>query len=76
MSKFYGQIKGDKGAATRGGHHSITSSVQSHNGSIQTQLTYKDEQLMVDVSISRESSAYGSTIFYGTFEEFIAKLKA
>ena len=76
MSKFYGQVQSSKTAATRTGHHSIKASVQSYSGSVITELTYEEDKLMVRVSTDSGSSAHGSTIFYGTFEEFEKKLKA
>lgn len=77
MAKFYGQINGGRGTATRTGHHNIRTSAQSYDGSIQTELSYNDEgKLMVRVDTSDCSSYYGSMTFYGTFEEFVAKLKA
>ena len=76
MSKFFGQVNGGRGTATRCGHSRIQASVQSHRGSVITELTYKDDQLMVRVDTSDCSSYYGSMTFYGTFEEFVAKLKA
>ena len=79
MAKFYGSIQGNRGAATRMGHQSIKSSVQSYDGSVITELSYNDEgQLLVDVSVAKdESTAYrGTRLFYGTLDEFIAKLTA
>lgn len=76
MSKFYGQVFGGRGTATRCGHRFIKTSVQSYDGSVQTELSYEGDELMVRVSTATESSCYGSTIFYGTFEEFVSKLKA
>ncbi len=78
MSKFYGSIQGNRGAATRGGSlaSGIKGSVQSYDGSVITELTYKEDTLMVRVLTSERSSSYGSTIFYGTFDEFVNKLKA
>ena len=76
MSKFYGQVFGGRGTATRCGHRFIKTSVQSYDGSVQTELSYNEDELMVRVSTTPESSSYGSTIFYGTFEEFVNKLKA
>lgn len=77
MSKFYGQVFGGRGAATRCGHSGITTSAQSFAGSIITELSYaEDDKLMVRVSTDEGSSACGSTIFYGTFDEFVNKLKA
>jgi hypothetical protein len=76
MSAFYGMVQGNRGAATRCGHTSISASVQSWNGSVITQLSYdNDHHLMISVNCSTGSSAYGTPIFYGTFEEFITKLK-
>lgn len=76
MSKFYGMVQGSRGPATRGGHRFIKTSAQSYDGSVQTELSYDGDELMVRVSTTPESSCYGSTIFYGTFEEFVNKLKA
>ena len=77
MSKFYAQINGGRGTATRCGHHSIRASVQSYDGSLRTELTYNDEgKLMVRIATDDRSSYYSETIFYGTFEDFVNKLKA
>ena len=79
MSKFYGSIQGNRGAATRGGSlaSGIKGSVQSYDGSVITYLDYNENgDLVVTVDVSRSSSSYGSTIFYGTFDEFVNKLKA
>ena len=76
MAKFYGSIQGNRGEATRMGHSSIKSSVRSYDGSVITYLSYDEDKLMVEVCVSNESSAYGRRIFYGTFEEYIAKLEA
>ena len=77
MAKFYGQIAGDRGAATRTGYSRIKATSQSYDGSVITELTYNDEgKLMVDVCVGDCSTAYGHRVFYGTFEEFVAKLKS
>jgi hypothetical protein len=79
MAKFYGSIQGNRGAATRMGHQSIRASVQSYDGSVITELSYnKEGQLLVDVSVAKdESTSYrGTRLFYGTLDEFIAKLTA
>jgi hypothetical protein len=53
MAKFYGQVQGNRGAATRMGHQSIKASVQSYDGSVITELSYnKEGQLLVDVSVA------------------------
>ena len=77
MARFYGMVQGNRGAATRCGSTSISASVQSWNGSVVTQLSYdKDDNLMISVNHSAGSSSYGTPIFYGTVDEFVAKLKA
>lgn len=77
MSKLYGSIQGNRGAATRCGHSHIKASVQSYDGSVITELSYNHEdKLMVEVSVAKdESTSYrGTRLFYGTLDEFIAKL--
>jgi hypothetical protein len=76
MAKLYGSIQGNRGAATRMGSSLMKSSVQSYDGSVITYMSYEDDKLMVEICVSNESSAYGRRIFYGTFEEYIAKLEA
>jgi hypothetical protein len=77
MSKFYGRVQGNRGEATRCGHNHIKTSAQSWNGSVITELTYdENNNLMVSISTSTESSGYGRQIFYGTFDEYISKLQA
>ena len=77
MSKFYGQIVGDRGAATRTDHRRIKTAAQSYSGSVITELTYNEEdKLMVEVCVGEnESTSYGRMIFYGTFEEYVKKLR-
>ena len=77
MAKFYGLIQGDRGAATRCGHHRIKAAAQSYDGSVITQLSYnKDGQLMVDISVAKDESTafYGQRVFYGTLDEFVDKI--
>ena len=79
MSKLYGQIQGNRGAATRCGHSHIRASVQSYDGSVITELQYNHEgQLMLEVTVAKdESTSYrGQRVFYGTLDEFVAKLSA
>ena len=76
MAKFYGTIQGARGPATRLGHKSIKAAAQSYDGSVITELSYDEDKLMVRVSTSKDSTTYGSTIFYGTFDEFVNKLTA
>ena len=75
MARFYGQVVGDRSAATRCGHRRIKAAAQSYDGSVITQLTYKEDgTLMVSIEIAEGSFSYGNTGFYGTMEEFKSKL--
>ena len=79
MSTFYATIQGNRGPATRRGSAAsgIKAAVQSWKGSVITSLSYnQDDELMVNISVSKGSSSYGDTIFYGTFEEFKQKLQS
>jgi hypothetical protein len=79
MSAFYGMVQGNRGSATRGGSRAsgFRSSVQSYDGSIITIMSYdKDDNLMVSIEVSEDSSCYGKRIFYGTFDEYIKKLES
>ena len=76
MSKLYGTLQGDRGAATRTGYKKITAAAQSYDGSVITEFTYVDDVLMVRVSAEKnESTTHGKTLFYGTFDEYIEKLR-
>ena len=78
MSTFYGCVQGNRGAATRGGSRAsgFKSTAQSWDGSVITRLSYNDkDELMVTIETSDRSAPYGTTIFYGTLEEFNKKLK-
>lgn len=75
MSKLYGSIQGNRGAATRTGSSMMKSSVQSYDGSVINYLSYNGDQLMIEVCVAEGSSSYGSRVFYGTFEEFVKKLE-
>ena len=77
MAKFYGSVVGNRGEATRLGHSRIKTAARSWDGSVVTELTYNENnELMVCVSTADYSSSLGTQIFYGTFDEFINKLKA
>ena len=77
MAKFYGSVVGNRGEAARCGHSRIKTAAQSWNGSIVTELTYdEDNNLMVSICTSEGSTSLGRQIFYGTFDEYVAKLKA
>lgn len=76
MSAFYGQVMGSaQTVGSRRGHKDIKVSAQSWNGSVITRLYYEGEDLMVDLQIADESSAYGYTAFNGTLEELKDRLK-
>jgi len=76
MSKFYGMVCGNRGAATRGGsaNSGFKASAQSYDGSIITYLDYdKDNKLLVQVGTNDGSSCctdWNSHDFRGTFAEF------
>lgn len=78
MSKFYGSVVGNNGAATRGGTLSsgIKTSNQSYDGSVITTMYESAGKLMIRIDYSTESSSRGSTVFNGTVEEYLEKLKA
>lgn len=78
MSKFYGSVVGNTGVATRGGTASsgIKTSNQSYDGSIITTMYEDAGNLMIRIDYSPESSSHGSTVFNGTVEEYLEKLKA
>ena len=77
MSKFYGQVSGASNTtASRRGHQDIAVSAQSWNGSLQTRLFYNnDNELMVDLSYSPDSSFYGKTIFNGKMEDLLKAIE-
>ena len=79
MSTFYGCVQGNRGSVTRVGSRAsgFKASAQSYNGSVITHLSYNDnDELMVEICASDSSSSYGTRIFYGTFDEYVNKLKA
>jgi hypothetical protein len=77
MAKFYGQVGGNRGVATRTGSSNIKTAAQSYDGSIITKLSYNSEnKLMVEICADDYSTSYGVRVFYGTYEEFINKIKS
>lgn len=76
MSKFYGTVQGARGQATRCGHTSIGAAAQSWDGSVIVWLTYRDDDLMVQINTSDGSSPYGHMEWKGTFDEFKQLLRA
>lgn len=78
MAKFYGQVEGQANTiASRRGSSYIKSSVQSWNGSITTELFYNDkEELCIEVMHTDGSGFGGYTVFRGTVENFLEKLKS
>ena len=76
MAKFYGTLKGSRGEATRLGSSDIKVAARSYDGSLITDMKYDERgELTVRLSASKGSSSYGDTIFYGTLEDLINKLK-
>lgn len=77
MSRFYGTVQGHRGPATRGGHKRIKTSAQSYDGSVITELFYNEQdELMVQIMAKKgESTTYGETLFYGTLDDYIEKLR-
>ena len=75
MATFYGQIKGMSGtAATRRGSRDshIFASLQSYNGSVQTELFYDDAgALCIQVYTADGSQMRGRTVYRGTVAEFV-----
>lgn len=72
MSKFYGMIQGNRGAATRGGsaNSGFRASCQSFDGSVISRMNYdSNDVLKVSLEIAKGSSAYGDTVFSGTLDE-------
>ena len=79
MSRYYGTLKGNKGVATRQGTSSsgLKVSAQSWNGSL---ITYihdgpDDGEPIFDLMVSTGSESVGHTIFSGTLDELIERLK-
>lgn len=76
MSKFYGTVHGDASQTdgTRRGFRSIKVAAQSWDGSVITSMHYCNNDLMVNLDFSDDSSTYGQSLFYGTFQELKDKL--
>lgn len=77
MSAFYGTVIGSSDtAATRRGTKDIRVSAQSWDGSVITRMWYNTgDKLMVEIQTADGSSAYGYTVFTGTYEEYGKRLK-
>ena len=80
MAKFYGQVSGSANTvATRRGsaNSGIKSTVQSWEGCVITELNEEENgKIILTVSVSKESSSYGTLVFKGTIEELVTKLTA
>lgn len=78
MAKFYGTLQGDRGAVTRTGNSFVRAAAQSYSGSVIHELSYNNEgTLMIRVDAQKdESTTFGRLVFYGTFDEYIAKLQS
>jgi len=78
MSKFYGMVRGNRGASTRGGsaNSGFKATAQSYNGSVITCLDYdQDNNLKVRIELADGSTTYGDVAFSGTFEELKEAMK-
>ena len=72
MSKFYGMVRGNRGASTRGGsaNSGFKATAQSFSGSVISCLDYdSNNQLRVRIELAEGSSTCGDVAFSGTFEE-------
>ena len=78
MSRFYGTVVGAaQSNATRRGHNDIRVSAQSWNGSLITVLHYDaGGNLIVDLEHSDGSNTRGQTVFSGTMDDLMEKLKS
>jgi len=79
MSAFYGMVRGNRGAATRGGskNSGYKATCQSWDGSVIVSMDYDSEdKLKVRLEISDSSNTYGDTVFSGTLQELKEKLTA
>ena len=78
MSKFYGMVRGNRGASTRGGsaNSGFKSTAQSYDGSVITCLDYdQNDNLKVRIELAEGSTTYGDVAFSGTFEELKEAMK-
>lgn len=77
MAKYYGLVKGNRGAASRIGSSSsgLWTSAQSWNGSLIVYVHDGDgDEPVFDIEISGGSSACGRRAFSGTLGELKEKL--
>lgn len=78
MSKFYGMVRGNRGASTRGGsaNSGFKATAQSFDGSVITCLDYdSNNKLKVRIELANGSTTYGDVAFSGTFEELKESMK-
>lgn len=78
MSKFYGMVRGNRGASTRGGsaNSGFKATAQSYDGSVITCLDYdQNNNLKVRIELAEGSTTYGDVAFSGTFEELKESMK-
>ena len=73
MSKFYGTARdpwGGRGTATRCGHKGIRTTAQSYDGSVIVDMSYdRNDELVVEVEVSKGSSTSGTQVFRGRLDE-------
>jgi len=79
MSAFYGMVRGNRGAATRGGskNSGYKATCQSWDGSVIVTMDYdQEDKLKVRLEVADGSSTYGDIVFSGTLQELKDKLTA
>lgn len=76
MATFYGQVEGcARTIASRRGHSSIRSSVQSYDGSLIMELRYnKNDELCLTVEYAKGTEFKGDMLYSGTLNDFIKLL--
>ncbi len=76
MIRFWGKVVGRRSEAVRSGHNTIKAAAMSHRGSVITELSFNEkDELMIEIRTAEEKTSFGSLKFFGTFEEFVNKLK-
>lgn len=77
MAAFCGTVEGNRGMTSRTGSKAsgITTTAQSHGGSVKVLLYEQNGQLVVEVRIAPDSSGWRwESCFFGTLDELKAKL--
>lgn len=71
MAAFYGMVVGNREATTRTGskNSGFKATCQSYDGSVITDMYYKDDELRVRISLADGSDCYGDQVFDGNMDE-------